>query len=104
MSKKEVEKKKIVFEDFIKLTERFYVKPCEAAPDRFDLYELKKSESERHPEGKMDDMAFGLSLDKAAEKACYMEAGRVASNLKEMIEELRKVNEEIRKNVIEFVS
>lgn len=96
--------KENLFEDYIKLTERFYVKPCEAAPDRFDLYELKPSESKRHPGGKMDDVAFGLPLDIAAEKVCYMEAGKVASDMKEFLKELRKVNEEIKKNVTDYLS
>lgn len=97
-------KKKNLFEGYIKLTERFYVKPCEAAPDRFDLYELKPSESKRHPEGKMDDVAFGLSLDIAVEKVCYMEADKVASDMKEFLKELRKVDEEIKKNVTDYLS
>lgn len=97
-------RKENLFEDYIKLTERFYVKPCEAAPDRFDLYELKPSESKRHPGGKMDDVAFGLPLDIAAEKVCYMEAGKVASDMKKFLKELRKVNEEIKKNVTDYLS
>lgn len=97
-------RKENLFEDYIKLTERFYVKPCEAAPDRFDLYELKPSESKRHPGGKMDDVAFGLPLDIAVEKVCYMEAGKVASDMKEFLKELRKVNEEIKKNVTDYLS
>lgn len=97
-------RKENLFEDYIKLTKRFYVKPCEAAPDRFDLYELKPSESKRHPGGKMDDVAFGLPLDIAAEKVCYMEAGKVASDMKEFLKELRKVNEEIKKNVTDYLS
>ena len=97
-------RKENLFEDYIKLTERFYVKPCEAAPDRFDLYELKPTESKRHPGGKMDDVAFGLPLDIAAEKVCYMEAGKVASDMKEFLKELRKVNEEIKKNVTDYLS
>ena len=97
-------RKENLFEDYIKLTERFYVKPCEAAPDRFDLYELKPSESKRHPGGKMDDVAFGLPLDIAAEKVCYMEAGKVASDMKEFLKEIRKVNEEIKKNVTDYLS
>ena len=97
-------RKENLFEDYIKLTERFYVKPCEAGPDRFDLYELKPSESKRHPGGKMDDVAFGLPLDIAAEKVCYMEAGKVASDMKEFLKELRKVNEEIKKNVTDYLS
>ena len=97
-------RKENLFEDYIKLTERFYVKPCEAAPDRFDLYELKPSESKRHPGGKMDDVAFGLPLDIAAEKVCYMEADKVASDMKEFLKELRKVNEEIKKNVTDYLS
>lgn len=97
-------RKKNLFEGYIKLTERFYVKPCEAAPYRFDLYELKPLESKRHPEGKMDDVAFGLSLDIAVEKVCYMEAGKVASDMKEFLKELRKVDEEIKKNVTDYLS
>lgn len=97
-------RKENLFEDYIKLTERFYVKPCEAAPDRFDLYELKPSESKRHPGGKMDDVAFGLPLDIAAERVCYMEAGKVASDMKKFLKKLRKVNEEIKKNVTDYLS
>ena len=78
------------------------MKPCEAAPDRFDLYELKPSESKRHPEGKMDDVAFGLSLDIAVEKVCYMEAGKVASDMKEFLKELRKVDASQNKVSIEY--
>lgn len=97
-------RKKNLFEGYIKLTERFYVKPCEAAPDRFDLYELKPSKSKRHPGVKMDDVVFGLPLDIAAEKVCHMEAGKVASDMKEFLKELRKVDEEIKKNVTDYLS
>lgn len=98
-------KKVNLLDGFIKLTERFYVKPCEAAPDRFDLYEYKSSENKkRHPEGKMDDVVYGITLEKAAEMAANSEAGKVASDLRGMIEELQKVNQEIKKNVTEYIS
>ena len=95
---------KPLFEGYITLPERFYVKPCEAAPDRFDLYALKPSKSKRRPGVKMDDVAFGLPLDIAAEKVCHMEAGKVASDMKEFLKELRKVDEEIKKNVTDYLS
>ena len=97
-------RKENLFEDYIKLTERFYVKPCEAAPDRFDLYELKPSKSKRRPGCKMDDVAFGLPLDIAVERVCYMEADKVASDMKKFLKELRKVNKEIKKNVTDYLS
>ena len=51
-----------IFDGFIKLVDNIYMKPCEAHPSAYDLYVHKPSTSARHPEGKMDDVAFGLSL------------------------------------------
>ena len=96
--------KENLFEGFIKLTDRYYVKPCETAVGRFDLYEFKDYKSERHPEGKMDDVAFGASLEKAIEMAARNEASEVAKDLREMIEKLKKINKEILKNIAEVIS
>ncbi len=54
-----------IFDGFIKLVDNIYMKPCEAHPSAYDLYVHKPSTSARHPEGKMDDVAFGLSLELA---------------------------------------
>ena len=48
----------INFDEYIQLDDVYFVKPCENARDRFDLFELKEASNvERYPDGKMDDVA-----------------------------------------------
>lgn len=94
-----------IFDGFIKLVGNIYMKPCDAHPSAYDLYVHKPSSSPRHPEGKMDDVAFGLSLELAIKWAAHKAAGgKGAKDCKELLQELHKVNKEISDNVLSFIN
>lgn len=97
--------KSTMFDGFIKLVDNIYMKPCEVHPSTYDLYVHKPSTSARHPEGKMDDVAFSLSLELAIQWACHKAAGeRDVKDLQGLLEELRKVNQEINENILSFIN
>lgn len=94
-----------IFDGFILLAGNVYMKPCGTHPSAYDLYVYKPSKSPRHPEGKMDDVAFGLSLELAIKWACHKVAGeREVKDLQELLKELSKVNKEINENVLSFIN
>jgi len=98
-------KKSTVFEGFIHLVDNIYMKPCDVHPSTYDLYEYKPSTSPRHPDGKMDDIAFSLSIEYAIKWACHRAATeRGAENLKELLDKLQEVNQEIYENVQSFIN
>lgn len=94
-----------IFDGFIKLAGNVYIKPCDAHPSTYDLYVHKPSSSPRHPEGKMDDVAFSLSLELAIKWASHKVADeKDVKDVKELLQELRKVNQEIKENLLSFIN
>lgn len=53
MTKKTVQSSAVEeFKGYIKVTDGFYLKPVESHASSYDVYQLKKSDSPRHPNGK----------------------------------------------------
>lgn len=93
----------INFDEYIQLDDVYFVKPCENARERFDLFELKEaSNAERYPDGKMDDVAHGLTLEGCIERVCHMRAQEDNTELEGYLNKLREVNKEIRETLIDY--
>lgn len=96
MAKEKTQKVKTI-DGYIYVADGYYVKPCDAHTVTYDLYCLKPSTSPRHPEGKLDDMAYGITLERAIEHVIHEKAqSSGASTLEELIQEMKKLNKEIR--------
>lgn len=92
------------FEGFIKVTENFYIKQCEAAPTSYDVYQLKDSKNKkRHPFGKMDDVAYGCSLSRALELIAHSEAAIEAENIEQLANSIRKHENEFLESVNKII-
>lgn len=91
------------FSGYIQVTEEFFVKPCEAHSSSYDVYELKKSDSPRHPNGKMDDLAYGCYLPRALQIIAHRKAGREATDIIELMDSIKKYEEKFLENVTQIV-
>lgn len=93
----------IDFDKYIQIYDVYFVQPNDAAKDRFDLYELKEAKNQtKHPDGKMDDIAFGLTLERAIELVCHTVAQKDQHELEGYLERLRELNKEIREQLIDY--
>lgn len=100
MSKKE----NVDVSGYIKLTERHYLKPCEAAREKFDLYELRDTVESKKYANKLEDIAFGLSLESAIEKVIYIEGFEGTKDLQKFLEKIKQIQVEIRQNIIDYLN
>lgn len=101
---KKAESKKEFFEGYIKVCDRFYVKQCESHAVTYDVYELKDSSNkEKYPYGKMDDIAYGVTLERACLLAAHRVAAPISTDLQELGENLLQIEEEILENVRKIV-
>lgn len=88
------------FAGYIKVTEEFYLKQVESHKVSYDVYQLKKSKSPRHPNGKIDDIAYGCSLPRALQLIAHAMAGQNTTNIFELIENIKNYEEEFLKKVV----
>ena len=101
---KKVESEKEFFKGYIKVCENFYVKQCESHAVTYDLYELKDSSNkEKYPYGKMDDVAYGITLGRACLLAAHKVSAPISTDLQELGENLLQIEEEILENVRKIV-
>lgn len=91
------------FKGYIKVTEEFYIKPVESHASSYDVYQLKKSESTRHPNGKMDDMAYGCSLPRALQLIAHKIAGQDAEDIIELMESIKTYENEFLESVSRII-
>ena len=97
--------KENIFEGSIKLTDRFYVKPCDTARERFDLYELKETKSKHNELGKkLDDFAYGLTIEEAIKKVIIIEGEENTKDLKELLRKMQEMFEKIKNNIIVYLN
>ena len=97
MAKKTVQSSAVEeFKGYIKVTDGFYLKPVESHASSYDVYQLKKSDSPRHPNGKMDDMAYGCTL---ANKC----AGQEAEDIIELMEFIKSYEQKFLEDVTRIV-
>lgn len=91
------------FKGYIQVTEDFYLKQVEAHRTSYEVYQLKKSDSPRHPNGKMDDMAYGCSLPRALQLIAHAKAGQDATDILELMETVKSYEEKFLENVTRIV-
>lgn len=104
MAKKTVQSSAVEeFKGYIKVTDGFYLKPVESHASSYDVYQLKKSDSPRHPNGKMDDMAYGCSLPRALQLIAHAKAGQDATDILELMETIKSYEEKFLENVTRIV-
>lgn len=91
------------FKGYIKVTEQFFLKPVESHASSYDVYQLKKSESPRHPNGKMDDMAYGCTLPRALQLIANKIAGQDAEDIIELMESIKTYEQKFLDDVTRIV-
>ena len=102
--KKETRSEEEFFKGYIKVCDGFYVSQCEFHAQSYDLYELKESKNkEKYPYGKLDDMAYGVSLERACLLAAHKVSASKAKDLQELGENLLEIEEEILANIRKIV-
>lgn len=87
---------------YIEVSEKFYIKPVDAHAVSYDVYEIKPSKSPRHPDGKLDDLAYGCSLGRALQLIAHKQA-EGASDIVELTEQIIKFETEFLKKVEDIV-
>lgn len=91
------------FKDYIQVTEDFYLKPVETYKTSYDVYQLKKSDSPKYPNGKMDDVAYSCSLPRALQLIAHTKAGQGSTDILGLIENIKSFEESFLENVIKIV-
>lgn len=104
MAKKTVQSSAVEeFKGYIKVTDGFYLKPVESHASSYDVYQLKKSDSPRHPNGKMDDMAYGCTLPRALQLIANKCAGQEAEDIIELMESIKSYEQKFLEDVTRIV-
>lgn len=104
MAKKTVQSSAVEeFKGYIKVTDGFYLKPVESHASSYDVYQLKKSDSPRNPNGKMDDMAYGCTLPRALQLIANKCAGQEAEDIIELMESIKSYEQKFLEDVTRIV-
>ena len=96
MAKKTVQSSAVEeFKGYIKVTDGFYLKPVESHASSYDVYQLKKSDSPRHPNGCTLPRALQLIANKCA--------GQEAEDIIELMESIKSYEQKFLEDVTRIV-
>lgn len=86
--------------DLIPLGERHLIQQCETSPSFYDVYRIKITE--KHPDGKLDPVSWGVPLERALEIVAQNESLEDSNDIREFIDKLIASRKEFINKIIEF--